>query len=143
MSEVEQAQGGEKVPFDWLSKDCFGPSINKTDDQVTTLILETRLRLQSEGEYDQGDRVVLDWDEARDLTQVAETLWKIKLRESENRDAVPGDAKDRVTRFREALVKIAGTPTISSSQEAHDMAAEAMDALHGGEVTTDDSTERR
>ena len=75
--------------FDAFEKDCFGPFINRTDDEVTSLILRTKVALGEMGESDQGDHAVLDWDEAHDVLVVAERLWRFRLDHGWSEEAEP------------------------------------------------------
>lgn len=91
MSDVqEQAGSVRKRRFDATEKDCFGPLINRSDNQVTTLVLET-LSYLSQGEYDQDDVVAIPYDTLADLHTVAEELWRWVLNHRGQGEAVHED----------------------------------------------------
>jgi hypothetical protein len=54
--------------------------INLTDEDITELIAGSRLALSAQGEHDQGDVVLLDWDATSDLQTIASTLWEARNR---------------------------------------------------------------
>ena len=78
---VEQLEAKRKPDFDPTRPDCFGGSLNLTDDEVTSLVIGMRLKLNAQGEYDQGDTATLDWDDAYDVATIADTLWHHVLRQ--------------------------------------------------------------
>ncbi len=87
MSVYEQSKQEPHRPFNATEKNCFARFINRNDSEVTTLILETALTLGRQGEHDQDDTALLDWDQARDLLTVAEELWRFRLNQGWHDDA--------------------------------------------------------
>ena len=90
---MEQLEKPRKPPFDPSETDCFGRYLNRTDDEITSLILGLSLTLDNAGEYDQGDSVTLDWDTARDVVKVADMLWHHALRQRQNGGLAAGQPR--------------------------------------------------
>ncbi|MES1975727.1 MAG: hypothetical protein V4472_24990 [Pseudomonadota bacterium] len=105
MSVSERSTPPPTEPFDPYEPDCFARWINKTNDEVSALLVSIAGRLASQGEYDQGDTAALDWDDARDLVVVAEFLWARTL--TLTSDTEQGDSEDRITRERTAGAEMA------------------------------------
>jgi hypothetical protein len=69
----------EPVPaFDSSKPDCLVSYINLDDRGVQGLLDSVSRQLHYQGEYDQGDAAVLDWDQAMDLLTMARLLWAEK-----------------------------------------------------------------
>ncbi len=113
MSETMQGESEDRTrAFDPYEPDCFARWINKTNDEVSALLVSVAGRLAGQGEYDQGDVATLDWDDARDLVVVAEMLWAYSKqwsvwRPAPSGDTAQGDSEDRISRDRRLLAEAA------------------------------------
>lgn len=82
-----QAEMGLEKPertFNPKAKDCLAPYINRTDEEVTELLEKLVLRIHAQGEYDQTDTIVLEFDQAADLVTIAGLLWTSRLYDVES-----------------------------------------------------------
>jgi hypothetical protein len=61
--------------FDPTQTDCLAPYINKSDAEVRVFLERLGPEIGRQGEYDQEDRAVLNWDDAMDLLTMARLMW--------------------------------------------------------------------